>query len=133
MMAVMPDQAQSRPISFRSVNPASAYAMFVVLPTLVLVGRFVLVNWSTFDPLLLLWTALVAGVEFVPAPAWRGLRVSLGLPILFAVALTYAPGWAAAVALVGSADPQEIHHQTTLLKTLLKMCQVTISVLFCSV
>jgi signal transduction histidine kinase len=135
MMAVMPDQAQTRPISFRNVNPASAYAMFVVLPTLILVGRFVLMNWSTFDPHLFLWTALVAGVEFVPAPAWRGLRVSLGFPILFAVALTYsnAPGWAAAVALIGSADPQEIHHQTTLLKALFNRCQVAIAVFLASV
>ena len=133
MMTSVPEQPPMRTISFRELNSASVYAMLVIAPTLFLVGRFLIVHWEEADPRLLLWTVLVAAVEFVPAPAWRGLRVSLGFPILFAVALSYAaPGWAAAVALIGSADPQEVRRETTVLKALFNRCQVAIAVFLAS-
>jgi signal transduction histidine kinase len=58
--------------------------------------------------------------------------VSLGFPILTAVAITYPPGWAATVALVGSTDPAEFRHETTLLKALFNRCQVALAVFLSS-
>ena len=81
---------------------------------------------------LALWTLLVSAVELLPAPAWRGIHVSLGFPILTAVAITYPPGFAAAVALIGSTDPAEFRHETTLLKAIFNRCRVTLAVFFSS-
>src|SRR5262249_1545659 len=63
---------------------------------------------------------------------WRGIHVSLGFPILTAVAFTYPPGWAATIALLGSTDPAEFKHETTLLKALFNRSQVALAVFLSS-
>jgi signal transduction histidine kinase len=131
-----PIAAQRREITFRDLNPASLFALAVVVPVLSLISIWVWRERELIHPHLVfdlvLWTLLVGAVELLPAPAWRGIHVSLGFPILTAVAITYPPGWAAAVALIGSTDPAEFRHETTLLKAIFNRCQVALAVFFSS-
>jgi signal transduction histidine kinase len=131
-----PIAAQRREITFRDLNPASLFALAVAAPVVGLVSIWVWRERGSFSPHLVLdlalWTILVGAVELLPAPAWRGIHVSLGFPILTAVAITYPPGWAAAVALIGSTDPAEFRHETTLLKAIFNRCQVALAVFFSS-
>jgi signal transduction histidine kinase len=122
----------SRDLSLREFNLASLYALLIVVPVVVLLVFLARVDFASFDPALLLWAALVAAVELLPAPAWLGVDVSLGFPILTAVAITFSPHWAALVALVGSTDPREFRRETTLLKALFNRCQVATAVLLAS-
>jgi len=121
-----------REISFRDLNAASIFALGLVVPVLGLILVLVVQELSDFRLAMILWVLLVGAVELLPAPAWRGIHVSLGFPILTAVAFTYHPGWAAAIALLGSTDPAEFKHQTTLLKALFNRSQVALAVLLSS-
>src|SRR5438477_426496 len=131
-----PIAARRREITFRELNPASLFALAVLVPVLSVISIWVWRERELIHPHLVfdlvLWTLLVGAVELLPAPAWRGIHVSLGFPILTAVAITYPPGWAAAVALVGSTDPAEFRHETTLLKAIFNRCQVALAVFFSS-
>jgi signal transduction histidine kinase len=121
-----------REISFRDLNAASIFAVTLVIPVVCLIAVYVRREWGEFDPALILWVILVGAVELLPAPAWRGIHVSLGFPILTAVAFVYPPGWAAAVALIGSTDPAEFKHGTTFLKALFNRSQVALAVFLSS-
>ena len=121
-----------REITFRDLNAASLFALGLVVPVACLIVLLIRWEWSSFDKALVLWVLLVGAVELLPAPAWRGIHVSLGFPILTAVAFTYLPGWAAAVAFIGSTDPAEFKHETTLLKALFNRSQVALAVLLSS-
>jgi signal transduction histidine kinase len=123
---------ERREITFRDLNPASVFALVLVVPVLCLISVYIRREWPDFKPDLILWVLLVGAVELLPAPAWRGIHVSLGFPILTAVAIIYPPGWAATVALVGSTDPAEFRHETTLLKALFNRCQVALAVFLSS-
>jgi signal transduction histidine kinase len=86
-------------------------------------------SWDTSDlPLILLWACLIAVAELLPVPAWRGLQMSLGLPLLITVAILYPPILAGAAAFLGSADPREFKRQIRLFRTLFNRCQVALSV-----
>ncbi len=82
---------------------------------------------------LVLWAAIVALVELVPVPLWRGTVVSMGFPLLMAVAfLPYSPAAAAITALLGSFDPREFRREYGLSKALFNRCQVALAVLAAS-
>jgi signal transduction histidine kinase len=82
---------------------------------------------------LLLWAVIVALVEMVPVPLWRGTQVSMSFPILMAVAfLDYAPVAAALTALVGSFDLREFKRGYGLSKALFNRCQIALAVLVAS-
>src|SRR5436190_6150360 len=121
-----------REITLRDMNAASIFALTLVLPVVCLLVIFLRREWASFRPALLVWVLLVGAVELLPAPAWRGIHVSLGFPILTAVAFTYLPGWAATVALIGSTDPAEFKHETTVLKALFNRSQVALAVFLSS-
>ena len=131
-----PSGVRRREITFRDLNPASLFALAVAVPVVSLISSWVWRERASITPHLIfdlaLWTLLVSAVELLPAPAWRGIHVSLGFPILTAVAITYPPGFAAAVALIGSTDPAEFRHETTLLKAIFNRCQVALAVFFSS-
>lgn len=74
------------------------------------------------------WTALIAGAELLPVPAWRGLQMSLGLPILIASALMFPPAVAGVTAFLGSVDPREFRRQISFTNALFNRCQVALSV-----
>ena len=93
-----------------------------------LVGR----DPSVLEGELLIWVAVVALVELIPVPLWRGTQVSMGFPLLMAVAFCYAPVAAALTALVGSFDPREFKREVGPLRALFNRCQVALAVLAAS-
>jgi len=80
----------------------------------------------------LLWSVLIAGIEFLPVPAWRGLTISVGFPVLIMVAILYPPGSAGAIALVGALDPREFRRKVSLGAALYNRSQVALSVVAAS-
>jgi signal transduction histidine kinase len=122
-----------RSMSLRGgMNLLTAYTLAVVVPVLTVIGfqfaaRVREVDLSTGVELVI-WTALVAAVELLPAPAWGGVQVSLGFPLLAAVAITYPPGLAAVVALIGSFDPRELKRELGPLRALFNRSQIALAV-----
>jgi signal transduction histidine kinase len=108
------------------------FALALVIPTIVGLVAYALREWSDLTAELLLWIAIIALVELLPAPAWGGIQVSLGFPLLTAVAILYAPGAAALVAFVGSCDPRELRGDINPLRTLFNRSQVALAVLAAS-
>src|SRR5688572_23483585 len=112
-----------------------AFEILVIVPTLVGGGLLIAHDPSAFSQYggeLVFWAALIGLVELLPVPAWRGLTISVGFPLLMVVAFLYEPAAAAAVALVGASDPREFRGEVTLLRALFNRCQVALSVLAAS-
>jgi len=125
----------SRPkndISLRSLNPATVYAICIVVPVISLIVVGVASAPHEFRGEMLVWVVLVAAAELLPVPAWRGIHVSLGFTLLTAVAILYPPVWAAAIAFAGSVDPAEFRRETTVLKAIFNRSQVALAVLLAS-
>jgi signal transduction histidine kinase len=123
----MADSAR-RPVRLRSPNAASLFALAVVIPTIACLGYVLLVDPAVFEADVLIWIVMVALVELLPAPAWRGVQVSLGFPLLIAVAALYAPPIAALAALLGSSDPREYRREISPLTAVFNRCQVALAV-----
>jgi signal transduction histidine kinase len=84
---------------------------------------------STADFLALVgWILLIALVELIPVPVWRGVHISMGFPLMMVVAFMYEPQVAAAVALLAASDPREIKREVGLLRALFNRCQVALAV-----
>ena len=109
-----------------------AFQLAVILPTL-LIGVAFLVRepWRLSEPAppyLVAWVAIVAAVELLPVPVWRGLQVSMAFPLLIVVAFLYNPVAAGLVAFLGSFDPREFRRQVPLLHALFNRSQVALAV-----
>ncbi len=130
MMGAMSAQPQSQPaeVRFGRFNAPSLFSLGVAVPTLVSLLWFVRFRHEELAVDLIWWTVLVALVELLPAPAWRGVQVSLGFPLLTAVAITFSPGSAALVAFLGSSDPREFRRQVSPLIAVFNRCQVAVAV-----
>jgi signal transduction histidine kinase len=105
-----------------------------VLPTLFLIASLV---WrehlsEPFEWTALLWSVLIGAVELLPVPAWRGLTISVGFPLLMLVAFLYAPGVAGLIAFLGASDPREFKREVPLGVALYNRCQVALSVVAAS-
>jgi signal transduction histidine kinase len=111
-----------------------AFELLVIVPTFVGGGLLVVHDPAAFGEWwdLFFWAALIGLVELLPVPAWRGLTISVGFPLLMVVAFLYEPAAAAAVAFVGASDPREFRGEVTLLRALFNRCQVALSVLAAS-
>ena len=126
------DPRPPRDITLRDLNPASLYALGVVLPVIATIVVGVARSPEAFEGRMLAWVLLVGLAELLPVPAWRGIHVSLGFTLLTAVAILYSPVWAAAIALIGSTDLVELRRETTVLKALFNRSQVAFAVLLAS-
>ena len=66
-----------------------AFELLVIVPT-ILGGGFLIAHdpaaFSQWRWELLFWAALIGLVELLPVPAWRGLTISVGFPLLMVVA-----------------------------------------------
>jgi signal transduction histidine kinase len=104
----------------------------VILPTLIGGVLLVLANRDTFTwervGQLVLWAAAVSLVELIPVPAWRGVHLSLGFPLLMALAIVQPPVAAGVTAFVGSTDPREFRREVTILRAVFNRAQVALSV-----
>jgi signal transduction histidine kinase len=121
----------SRPVLSR-VDALSAFQACVVGPAVVLLVVLLVAQGGPWKADLLLWAAVVVGVELVQVPSWKGLQVSIGFPILLAVGLIHQPAQAALVAFVGTVDPREFRRQVTVLRALFNRSQVAMAVLAAS-
>jgi signal transduction histidine kinase len=83
--------------------------------------------WTVF-----LWSVLIASIELIPVPAWGGLTVSVGFPLLVVVAILYPPGVAGLVTLLGAADPRELKREVSPGLALFNRSQVALSVIAAS-
>jgi signal transduction histidine kinase len=129
-------------LAFMKANPARvdqrkvvAFELLVIVPTLVGGGVLIARDPAAFREYwgeLAFWAALIGLVELLPVPAWRGLTISVGFPLLMVVAFLYEPAAAATVALVGASDPREFKREVSLLRALFNRCQVALSVLAAS-
>ena len=78
------------------------------------------------------WSLLIGLVELLPVPAWRGLTISVGFPLLMAVALLYPPGTAGFIAFLGASDSRELKRQVKPDTAIFNRSQVALSVLAAS-
>jgi signal transduction histidine kinase len=101
----------------------------VVIPTIAGATWLVANDPDALHWQLAIWAVILALVEFLPVPAWRGMPLSVGFPILIAVGFIYPHPIAAAVtALAGSLDPREFRGEVNLLRALFNRCQIALSV-----
>ncbi|MEO8477796.1 MAG: hypothetical protein ABI572_12225, partial [Actinomycetota bacterium] len=104
----------------------------MIIPTIAVISLLLAADSSVLTLDLVLWVGLVALVELLPIPAWRGVHLSLGFPLLMSVGMLFAPAAAAATALVGSMDPRELRREVSFLRAFFNRCQVALSVLLAS-
>jgi signal transduction histidine kinase len=102
------------------------------VPTLGSVAYLVWRDPSVVSAGLALWVLLIAVVEVLPVPAWHGLQISVGFPLLMVVAFVYEPPAAALCAFLGASDPREYRRQVGALRALFNRSQVALSVLAAS-
>lgn len=109
-----------------------AFELVVIVPTIGLISYSLGNEPSARFGELALWALIVAIVELLPVPLWRGIQMSMAFPLLMAVAFTYTPAEAAVVALLGSFDLREIRREVPLLHALFNRSQVAVSVMTAS-
>lgn len=117
-----------------SARRVVAFELLVIIPTFALGLILVARDPEAFKhwPELIFWAVLIGLVELLPVPAWRGLTISVGFPLLMVVAFLYDPAAAGAVAFVGASDPREFRGEVSFLRALFNRCQVALSVLAAS-
>src|SRR4051794_9644110 len=103
-MASLPNRPVHE-ISLREFNPATVYALLVAVPTIFVIAIGVGRNPDWFTWRVPFWIALVAVAELLPVPAWRGIHVSLGFPLLMAVGILSPPRTARPAPLSWPAPP----------------------------
>jgi signal transduction histidine kinase len=108
------------------------FEAIVVFPTIVVLVVLAIRNPHVLELDLLVWVCVVAVVELIPVPMWRGTQVSMGFPVLMAVAFAYSPVAAGLTALIGSFDPREFRHEYSLLRALFNRCQIALAVVAAS-
>jgi signal transduction histidine kinase len=106
--------------------------LLVTLPTIATIAVLLARDPASLDGELILWTLTVALIEAMPVPAWHGLQVSVGFPLLMVVAFVYAPPAAGLSAFLGASDPREFKREVGLLRALFNRSQVALSVLVAS-
>jgi signal transduction histidine kinase len=107
----------------------TVFEALVIVPTLGSLAFLAVRQADALRPELIYWAVIVAFVELLPVPAWRGLQMSMGFPLLIGVGFLYeAPIAAALTALVGSFDPREFRREVGVLRALFNRCQVARSV-----
>ena len=113
-----------------------AFELSVIVPTLVGGALLAAADPSAFSwdrmAALLPFAVCIGLVELLPVPAWRGLTISVGFPLLMVVAFLFPPAAAGLTALVGASDPREFKREVTVLRALFNRCQVALSVLAAS-
>jgi signal transduction histidine kinase len=118
----------------REVSPGKvvAFELSVIVPSFVLGAIVAGQDLGSFHWELGLWAIGIALVELLPVPAWRGLTISVGFPLLMVVAFLYPPGAAGAAAFIGASDPREFRREVAFLRALFNRSQVALSVLAAS-
>jgi len=77
---------------------------------------------------LAVWVGIIALVELVPVPMWRGTHISMGFPLLMGVGFLYLPAAAGMAAFLAASDPREFKQEVSALRALFNRCQVALAV-----
>ena len=102
------------------------------LTTIAVIGSLLFLSPIPFEPLWLFWSVLIAAIELLPVPAWRGLTISVGFPVLVTVAILCPAGAAGAITFIGALDPREFRREVSLGVALYNRSQVALSVVAAS-
>jgi signal transduction histidine kinase len=115
-----------------------AFAIYAVGLTALVVGIVIVLLGSdgaaVTGPILALvvWGAVLMGVDLLPVPAWNGVQLLMDFPVLIALAIIYDPVAAALVVFVASVDPREIKRQIGPVRALFNRSQLAASALVAS-
>src|SRR5215216_2272455 len=108
------------PKAAKSARLLPFFEAAIVLPTLAgLTLALTAAGWANVkDSLfqLVVWVLIIALVELIPVPVWRGVHVSMGFPLMMVVAFMYEPQVAAAAAFLAASDPREFKREVGLLR-----------------
>jgi signal transduction histidine kinase len=77
---------------------------------------------------LVIWVVLIAAVELVPVPLWRGTIISMGFPLLMVVAFLYPPAVAGSAAFLAASDPRELKREVSFLQALFNRSSIALAV-----
>jgi signal transduction histidine kinase len=77
---------------------------------------------------LVIWILVTASVEFIPVPLWRGTIISMGFPLLMAVAFLYPPAIAGSAAFLAASDPRELRREVSFLQALFNRSSIALAV-----
>ena len=102
----------------------------VSIPTLAVMA--VSLATTEFRPEWFLWSILIAAIELMPVPAWRGITISVGFPLLVMIAILYPPGVAVVLTFLGSSDPRELRREVSVGLALFNRSQVALAVMAAS-
>lgn len=120
-------------MSLRRFTFSTFLGLSVTIPTIGGLTYALIVSDRVLSPSLIWWTLLIAAIEYMPVQAWSGATVSLGYPLLIAVAFTFPPEAAGLVAFLAASDPREVNRDVTVIRALFNRCQVTLAVLAASI
>ena len=118
-----------------STNKAlGLFELAIVFPTLAALGYLVWQNPGDIKRELAIWALVVAGVELIPVPLWRSTSISMGFPLLLAIAFQdkYTAVAAGVTAFVAAFDPREFRRELGLLRALFNRCQIALAVVAAS-
>jgi signal transduction histidine kinase len=109
-----------------------AFEVAVVTPTLAVLTLALLQEppeldsdeWAKLVALVL----IVALVELIPVPMWRGTHIAMGFPLLMVVAFLFDPAVAASAAFVAASDPRELRREVGFLHAVFNRSQVALAV-----
>jgi hypothetical protein len=110
------------------------FELAIVVPTLAALGYLVLQNPAAIRPELAILALIVAGVELIPVPLWRSTSISMGFPVLLAIAFQddYSAVAAGVTAFVAAFDPREFRRELGFLRALFNRCQIALAVVAAS-
>ena len=128
----VPEETASTTARTRLPLRERAFEASVVIPTVVALG------WATSRALsqlsetrkwqLVVWIILTASVELIPVPLWRGTIISMGFPLLMAVAFLYPPAVAGSAAFLAASDPREFRREVSILQALFNRSCIALAV-----
>jgi signal transduction histidine kinase len=134
MSVVMTDFEETAGTKTRTRLPLRerVFEASVVIPTVLALG------WATSRALgqlsgdergqLVVWIVLTASVELIPVPLWRGTIISMGFPLLMAVAFLYPPAVAGSAAFLAASDPRELRREVGILQALFNRSCIALAV-----
>jgi signal transduction histidine kinase len=102
----------------------------VFIPALALIA--IGLDGSEFEAQWLFWSVLIAAIELLPVPAWRGVTISVGFPLMIMMAILYPPAAAGLITFLGASDPRELKREVGLGLALFNRSQVALAVMAAS-
>jgi signal transduction histidine kinase len=107
----------------------ASFEVIVVFPTVIAGAYLARENAEAFDVAVLGWICVVALVDLLPVPTFRGrFQLAMDFPLLMMAAFYYEPIVAATIAFFGSFDLRELRREISPMNALFNRCQVTLSV-----